>query len=654
MLTSAMTRRSAGTMKSLNTYPSQFFDISSQYMPPSVKEMFRWCLYLYMTHSEIAPVIKKKCAYVITDLIYGSTSGEDKPSDKIVDTWKELLEVILRIREEEYKLLLDFEVYGNAFCSFFFPFERYLKCPQCQQEHLSRDVKWKYENHDFRGVCESCQSVTAFVARDKIVKNRRRIRLIRWYPQYIDIQYNPFTGQSVYIYRIPTWLKKRISDPTQNKELVEDTPLNFLTAIKQKKNIQFDPDNFYHFKNPSVSTEDDSFGMPPLLPVFKDAWLFQTYRRAQEAIAIDHILPMTLLIPQPPSGNVSPHMSTNLAEWATRMQTMISKWRRDPNAIFTVPFPASVENIRGDAKALGVQAEMEQIRQMICGGLDVPQEFIYGGLNWSGSSISLRVLENLFLSRITQLDNFLRDFVVPSLQRFCSLPKINVRHADFKMADDVQQKQLALNLRQTDTISERTTIEELGFDYEEEQRRRRLEEDDRSNRMKRQGQVQAETQGQQMIIQARYQAQAQIASQIAMQQAQQQQMSDVNEKQQRVAGGDQTAMMQRQQMQMQQGQPQEQAQDQAQEQPSQQRSAPRGSQPQSSPETSPAMMEAVVNNFMKSVPDDQKSAELMALRQRNPELAAQIQKRLQLMAKQSKEMRALPEQKPPRRKNSPV
>jgi len=496
------------------------------------------------------------------------------------------------------------------------------------------------------------------VARDKIVKNRRRIRLIRWYPQYIDVQYNPFTGQSVYIYRIPTWLKKRISDPTQNKELVEDTPLNFLTAIKQKKNIQFDPDNFYHFKNPSVSTEDDSFGMPPLLPVFKDAWLFQTYRRAQEAIAIDHILPMTLLIPQPPAGNVSPHMSTNLAEWATRMQTMISKWRRDPNAIFTVPFPATVENVRGDARALGVQAEMEQIRQQICGGLDVPQEFIYGNLNWSGSSISLRVLENLFLSRITQLDNFLRDFVIPSLQRFCSLPKINVRHADFKMADDVQQKQLALNLRQTDTISERTTVEELGFDYEEEQRRRRLEEDDRNNRMKRQSQAQAESQGQQMIIQARYQAQAQIAGQIAMQQAQQQQMQDQAEKDQRVMNAQQIQQMQQMQMQRaQQGQQVQQDPQQAQQQPQQpaaQRSEVSGSQEPRNSQASPMMMEAVVNNFLKSVPDNQKEAELAALRQRNPELAAQIQKRLQLLSRQSKDMRPLPEQKPPRRKNSPI
>lgn len=640
------TRRSSSALKSLNTYPSQFFDLSSQYIPPSIKELFRWCLYLYTTHSEIAPVINKKCAYVVTDLIYESPDGSNKPSEKVVLTWRELLERILNIREEEYKCQLDYEVYGNAIVSFFFPFERYLKCPGCSVERSSRDVKWRYENHNFRGVCEQCKAHVEFAARDKIVKNRRKIRLVRWNPQHIDIQYNPFTCRSIYIYRIPTWLKKRIMDHTQNKALVEDTPITFLQAIKEKKNIQFDPDNIYHFKNPSVSTEDEAFGMPPMLCIFKDAWLFQTYRRAQEAIAVDHILPMTLIFPSAPSSNVSPHMSTNLAEWSSRMQVMISKWRRDPNGIFTVPFPATTSNIRGDAKSLNVQPEMDQIRQMITGGLDVPQEFIYGGLNWSGSSISLRVLENVFLARITQLDNFLRDFVVPSLQRFCGLPPITVRHAEFKMADDVQQKQLAMSLRQTNTISDETTIEELGFDSEREKRRRLEEETERNTVMTRQLIQQAHAQGQAMIIQAEYQARAQIAAQQAAQKAS---LAAANENPLAAAMPTDAVMP---------GEGQE-----AGAKPKSGGAKPSGSKPKSGakpgeeqppPEIGPGLMGSVVDHFLKGIPDDRKEQQLATIRQTNPELAKQIEKRMKLISQQGKAVKPLPDQKPPRRKNSPV
>ena len=66
------------------------------------------------------------------------------------------------------------------------------------------------------------------------------------------------------------------------------------------------------------------------------------------------------------------------------------------------------------------------------------------------------------------------------------------------------------------------------------------------------------------------------------------------------------------------------------------------------------MMDAVVNNFLKGIPDDQKDNELSAMKSTNPALAAQIQKRMKMIATQSKSMKALPEQKPPRRKNSPV
>lgn len=681
VITSDVSRRSSGSMKSLNTYPSQFFDISSQYMPPSVKELFRWCLYLYTTHSEIAPVINKKCAYVITDLVYELDGKEQPDSSKVHEVWSELLERIINIREVEYKLLLDYEVYGNAFCSIVYPFERYLKCPHCKEEQLSRKVDWKYDNGEFRGVCKNCKGGTSFIPRDKPIRNRRKIRIIRWFPQYVDIQYNPFTDRSAYIYRIPTWLKKRLSDPKQNKDLVEDTPLSFLEAVKKKMNIKFDPENIYHLKNPSVSMEDDSFGMPPMLPIFKDAWLFQTYRRAQEAIAVDHILPMTLLVPAPAGGAVSPHMSTNLNDWAMRMQHLISRWRRDPNGIYTVPFAAQINNIRGDAKSLNVFDEMNQVRQQITGGLDVPQEFIYGQLNWSGSSISLRVLENVFLGRATQLNNFLRDFVVPNLRRFCNLPEITVRHASFKMADDAQQKQIALGLRQTNTISDQSTIEELGFDYTQEMHRRSKEEDERIAALAKQQIANAEIQGQMMIIQAEYQAKAQIAAQNAMRAATANAMQKApNDPLNQAMVANQMSNSagmsgplnpdQQDQTAMQQGQPLPGPANpmgappmpqggggakKASSSKSSSSSSKKEEKPeQSATQTPPALLDSIAHNFLKSTPPEMQATELAAMQKANPELARSILQRLKLIKHQVTKLKPLPENKPPRRKSSPV
>lgn len=610
-----VTQLRGGRRGSIGGYPHQWFDLSSTYIPPTVKEMFRWCHYLYSSHSEIAPIVNKKCSYVITQLIY------DTEREKTKRMWRELLEKTLKIREMEFKLLLDYEIYGNAYCSIFYPFERYLRCKKCDHVQLARKSEWVYRDFAFHAQCQECGHKGVMEPKDKVIRSRPRVKLIRWNPQYVDIRYNPLTDRSEYIYRIPKWVRQRVQNRKANKILVEDTPLEFLEAIKGKKNLKFDDSNIYHFKNPSASGEDDAYGMPPMMPVFKDAWLFQTYKRAQEAIALEHVLPLTLLIPAATATGISPHQNTNLAEWSRKMMDIVHRWRRDQNSIYTVPFPVTVENVRGDAGALNVHNEMNQVRQQIAGGLDVPQEFIYGGLNWSGSSISLRVLENLFLNRIEQLDGFLQDFVIPKLQRFFSMPAIDIRHRDFKMADDAQQKQIALGLRQTNTISDRTTIEELGFDGELETRRKKEEAVERDAALIQQMRAQAEAQGLALQTQTRYQLKAQ-----------QSQQQDLGNMQAQAAGMAKSAAAS--------GAP-----------------ATPVELPKLELSNNPQLLDMMAHRFLKGPgsPED-KRLELMQIEQTNQALARAIKERMRTIREQGNDkfLRPLPEQRPPRRESSPV
>ena len=598
-----------GRRGAVGAYPNPWFDLSSTYLPSSYKEMFRWCQYLYTSHSEIAPIVNKKCAYVITRLIY------DTDQEQAKKLWKEVLETVCMIRRMEFMLLLDYEVYGNAYASIYYPFERYFQCT-CGAKQEARRKPWVYQDFKFVSTCEKCGRKGTMKATDKTVHNRSRTRVLRWNPQYVSIRHNPLTGKREYVYQIPKWVRQRIQNPRVNRVLVEDTPLEFLEAVEQRKNLLFSPSNFYAFHNPSPSGEDDAYGMPPFMPIFKDAWLHQVYKRAQEAVAMEHVLPLTLLIPAPVPG-ASPHASTNLAEWSRKMMEVVSMWRRDQNSIYTAPFPVTVENIRGDAASLSVHNELNMVRQEIAGGLDVPQEFLYGGLSWSGSSISLRVLENLFLNRVEQLNDFLNGFVIPKLQRFLSLPNVEIRHADFKMADDAQQKQIALNLRATNTLSDRTVIEELGFDAELEARRKKTEAAERAQELVQQMVLQAEAQGKALEKQTAYQLKAQQAMQgdLSTQLA----TATQGLKKTGAAAGP--------------------------------------SLPTLKLVDNPVLTDMLVERFLKGPgsPDD-KRYELMQLQTANPRLAAAIKERIRLVKRQASDpfMRALPEQKPPRRANSPV
>lgn len=603
-----------GRRGAVGAYPNPWFDLSSTYIPSSYKELFRWCQYLYTSHSEIAPIVNKKCSYVITRIIYDTTQTHAKK------LWKEVLEKICTIRRMEFMLLLDLEVYGNAFASIYYPFERYLECPACGQKQEARRHPWTYVDFKFVSTCAKCERKGAMKATDKTIHSRIRTRVLRWNPQYVAIRHNPLTDKREYVYQIPKWIRQRVQNKNINRVLVEDTPLEFLDAIEKRKNVLFSPTNIYHFHNPAPSGEDDAFGMPPMMPIFKDAWLFQVYKRAQEAVAMEHVLPLTLLIPQPIPG-ASPHASTNLGEWSRKMMEVVALWRRDQNSIYTTPFPLTVQNVRGDAAALSVHNELNMVRQEIAGGLDVPQEFVYGGLNWTGSSISLRVLENLFLGRIEQLNDFLNNFVIPKLQRFLSLPNVEIRHADFKMADDAQQKQIALNLRATNTISDRTTIEELGFDAELEKRRKKEEAEERDLLLVKQMMLQAEAQGQALSKQTEYQLKAQqmMQSDLSTQTAQAQQTM----RKTGAVGG----------------------------------SAAAASLPRLQLADNPVLTDMLVERFLKGPgsPDD-KRFELMQLQAANPRLVAAIKDRMRAVKSQGNDkfMKPLPEQKPPRRANSPV
>lgn len=610
--------------KSIMTYPHPSFDLSSAFIPPSMKELYRWCLYLYMTHSEIKPILKKKVAYVQTPLIYNGTPNSKK-------VWKSLLEDNINIKRISIEALLDMSVYGVAYLSIAYPFERFLTCPSCQEKYPIKNLKWTYEGHKWMSNCPECHHVGEFTSKTTTVRNRSRIKIIRWRPMDMEVQSNPWTGYKRYIYRVPRYLIKKIEDPKRNRVLVETTPDEILEAIKQNKNFGLDEGQVYVFEELGPSSEDDNFPIPPLLHVFKDTWLYQTLRRAQEAISVEHILPLTVLIPAAAPAGASPHLNYNLQTWASNMQDMVRTWRRDPNAIYTAPFPATVENIRGDAKALNVFNDMEMVRQQIAGGLDVPIEFVIGNLQWSGASVSLRVLENLFLNMIEDLVRFEQTFLIPRLQRFLRLPKIVITHQDFKMADDAQQKQIALSLRQTNTISDRTTIEELDFDYDKEKENKRAEREQRLRDMYEEQIESAKTQAEQLLITGKAQIQLQTMQNDAALKAQQ-------------AASEQA---------MQQGVPMQAGGAPAQPNPA----APTATFPgnnggngaaggRSLP--SPSILGLMAEHFMKNTPDHMKDQELMALQDTNPQLARGIQQRMKVINNARKAISQQPEQKPPR------
>ena len=104
--------------------------------------------------------------------------------------------------------------------------------------------------------------------------------------------------------------------------------------------------------------------------------------------------------------------------------------------------------------------EIDTVTNQVLAGMGVPNEFIFGGLQWSGASVSLRMLENQFINYRTMMQQVL-DWVVENIVTYFGYPSISVKMQNFKMADDIAQKQVVIGLAQTQVLSNETMLNEI-------------------------------------------------------------------------------------------------------------------------------------------------------------------------------------------------
>lgn len=479
-------------------YPNQFFDLAQQYMPPTIKELFRWCTFYYYNSPLIGSTITKISRYPITDLIL-----EDEHESKR-DIWDRVLNKEMKIKDRLMEVNLDYHAYGNAFVSIHLPFTRFLECTSCGHRINITQAKWHFNAsaYAFHLNCAKCNMATAAKVHDVPYKDRKGVRIIRWNPENIAIKYNEYTGRRTYMYSVPYKLRNAIM--RGDKDILEDIPMVVLEALRTRRMIRFNNDNFFHLKRPTLAEQDQGWGKPLIIHVLKDMYYLYTLRRAQEAIALEHIVPFDIIYPMP-NAQQDPYIHTDLANWRARIEDIIRKHRRDPNFKAVIPIPVGFGRLGGDGKAMMLTPELNYLTQTIVGGMGIPQEFLFGGLNFTGSSVSLRTLENDFIQNRSQLLDLVL-WIKDKIRLWTGLPDIgDIRFADFRMADDIQRNQQLIGLNAQMKVSDQTLLTELGYNYDQEMKKM-IEEVYLQNYLADlRAKASARTQGESSVIQFNYQ-----------------------------------------------------------------------------------------------------------------------------------------------------
>lgn len=471
-------------------YPTPFLNLSDTQIPRSTLEIFKWCKYFYTFDPLIAGAINALANFPITEVYFEDTevSISDNTSDgqeksKESDAVKLYKKIFLK-KINIYKLLveigIDYYLYGNCFIFGEFTTEK-----------EKSKLEWK---------------------------SIRRLD-----PSMVIIDYNPVTQSTSYKWRVPAKvieIIKRKSPITEYNKI----PKRIREAVEKKGAVVLNPDNIYHFARPTDSMGENAvWGTPVIANVLKLLMYRNVLRQAQEAIAREHIVPFRVYYLQSTNDiNVS-------ADWNGAAQSFageLMKSVRDPNYKVVSPVPVGLLNVGGDGRALLLTPEIEQVQGEILAGMNVPREFIFGGISFSGSSVSLKILENQFITYRLLMEDFVQNFCIKRLavargewvNEDDDESLVTVRFNDLKMQDDVQQKQLFIGLNSSGKIPDSYLYKMLGLEPDKIKQQLKAEQIDRIKLayeiQLKQAEYQFEITKKNMVYQARLQKYQEVVNRI--------------------------------------------------------------------------------------------------------------------------------------------
>jgi hypothetical protein len=473
-----------------------------------------------MTNPVVNAAISKMAEYPVTPLVF-------KTNDSVLRDKYEDLAKILHLKSTRIEIGIDYFTYGNAFLSIMFPFKKHLACASCGFEAPIKNTKYRWVSMKYNITCNSCGASGFAKVRDVYVRSVRDIRLMRWNPENIDIIYSELSGKKTIVYNMPVGISNEI---IQGKpESVEELPDVFIEAVREKKKVYFHPDNVFHFRRPTLSQKIPGWGAPILLPVLKDLHYMGVLRRAQEAVAQEHIVPLRLVYPAAAGGTSDPFSNINLTDWKAEVEEQLTQWKRDPNRIPVMPLPLGLQTIGGDGRALILHQEYRVWAEHIAAGMGVPPEFIFGGIQYSSTNLTMFQLHNKFLGYCDEQKEVVFDFIYGRICSYMGWPRPDGDFKPFKMADDLQRTMLYFQLNQAQKVSDATLLEDIGMDVAVERDRMEAERSRTIALQSKMQKEQAHIQGEVSAIQNRYQlevqkAQMQMQTEMQMQQQQQQMM----------------------------------------------------------------------------------------------------------------------------------
>ena len=433
------------TNNTYRQYRSSFLTLGDMQIPDDYREVFKWCRYFFKFDSLVGPAVRSLATFPVTDyVINDSETAEDDESIED-DDYSQEYEFYkgqlydMNLQKHLIEIGYDYYLYGN--CLIF-------------AEPGMKTVKRRND----LGEVETRKEI--------VWKHVERLDVTR-----VKKERDPQTKEINYYYDIPAELKQIIQSK-KPKEKYDRIPKIYKEAVAKKGLVKLNSKFVYDLSMPSESGDNGLWATPPVMYAMKLILYKNILRQAQEAIAYEHIIPRRIYFFQE-TNNLAPEF--DFGKVADDFAFELRKQLNDPNYQVISPIPIQQIQHGGQGRALLLVPEIEQLDNTILASMSVPREFVFGGLSYSGSTTSLRILENHFITYRTLLSDYVNNFLIKRLAQIrgeWEVPEDDeklptVTFAELKMQDDIQQKQLMIQLNSQGKLPDNVLYEKVfGLDGE--------------------------------------------------------------------------------------------------------------------------------------------------------------------------------------------
>ncbi len=450
-------------------FPAPWFDYASTQFPTTHRDALSLCEFIVSSQPTYRAALDRIVSYFITEI---EVTGGDQAARR---NYKDYFENTLKIYDHLRSFGLDYLTYGNAFVSVITPVTKFAYCSKSDCSHVAPFLRVldeptyeaKWSKGKLTAKCPVCKTSGIWRVEEKILNKPSDLKLRRWSPHEIEIEYSPYNDECRYYWRIPGYLKTFIE--TGKPLVLATTPEAIIQACLNGENFRFNDSVIFHAKESTLAGINlFGWGISRILTQFRQAWLLTIYNRCNQAIALDYIMPLRIISPEtkgPPLAD--PVMMSDMAALKQQLETAIHARRVDPTRWEFFPFPVRYQLIGAEGSNLIPVQLLEYTKADLLDSIGIPAELYRGTLAFVGAPVALRLFENCW-SHLTKAFNTLLQWIADKLVSILGWDPIRVHLVRPSLYDDLNRQMARLQLMAGGLVSKTSGLKALGLDLQTE------------------------------------------------------------------------------------------------------------------------------------------------------------------------------------------